>query len=229
VSYILRDDQTPQAFQERQSLDVWSTQVGDSPLARASEQVESMLFHEFFSPRAKYDPERPEDVEEFNSEYFFIDLNDIRRLSNLNLPLTSMNLKIIQGAMKAISSKMVPIGTFWKMVRERIRSFFSLRLPSESFTDPSFQLQNRAKMFLKAIKNISAKPGVSASFDSSWKKFTTSDLENRIRWSDSFIWVNPSSLWVQRVDNMCAEFEAGTVHLQSQFVPQENYYPVLGY
>jgi hypothetical protein len=194
VLYLLRDDQTPRAFFERQLLNVWALESLDTKTNKLSEHWSEVWLQPLFSSEHKLpDLNLIEDM--VNSEKFFwFDLNQIRNFFGLNLPLNQLSGRVLLNVIKQLPGDLVPIGTIFKEFDSDIRAFNAYEKFNTTPVDrnPSASFQKRVDLFRKRVKKILSFPGV---FDevyspSKGRKFTAEDLESRLRWTNSFIWVS---------------------------------------
>jgi len=190
IIHSLRDDQRPEVFWSRLNFNVWQTAVNDSPLAHAAAKAERIIFDFLFSPVFKAQLNLlPLDE---SAPFCWMDLNLLRNIGKLDLPLSGINFRLLSGIMKDLSPKWEPIGSFWKKVQEICRALLVLDYSSEGVESPSFRMGWRLKRFRQLMKSYwasnpeTAHPAYSPK---KWSNWSISELETRVRWAEAFIWV----------------------------------------
>jgi hypothetical protein len=196
IAFLLRDDQRPQTFYDRTLFNVWTISDNETLFAQKCREVEERAFSLFFS----------KDEYCSNLEYFeadnevvglnpWTDLNAIRDALEAPLPLTSINFGIIQNIVSEANLLLVPIGTMWKDVTSRIRSYFAPDYGIEDIQNPDLRLSHRIELFRKRVDKVLKEKGVWAdTYDPHlWSNYSVDKVTNRLKWADSFIWCHPGA------------------------------------
>jgi hypothetical protein len=204
ISYLLRDDQIPETFYERTLLNVWLMSNSPSPSWQRVMDLEKVVFYRFFCPN-----HRAKTWESFLSDdpgkFYWIDLNQLRNLFEVSLPLTAMNYKFLQGIIRERSLLMKPIGFVWKEMVEAVRSHFSLDYSSEGImTNTSFKFSGRVKMFRQKRDSLFKKTSQMKLDVENWRTMSSEDLQSRLTWADSYIWCSPSA-WKLEIQRLLRE------------------------
>jgi len=189
ISYLIRDDQRPSIFLERQSLNIWTLQSSGSLLSRRVEVVLDRIFAAVFHDDARLSLESPSVFEDPG----WFDLNQLRSYMKIDLPLNEINLRVLQVTLK--EWKVVPIGNFWKETSQAVRAIISHFTPPDTIQNPEQRVVKKAQLFQKKIKDLLKGAG---SFSSAYspdilKKKDIFFLEKRCEWADHYFFVtNPT-------------------------------------
>jgi hypothetical protein len=187
IGYLLRDDQRPEVFQKRLSLDIWNLRDSENPVAQRASKISDRVFSVIFNEASRLDLSK--DSLEESAGWF--DLNQFRTLTGGTFPLDELNLNIIKDGIKTF--KFVPIGAYWKSVSSRIRSQTALftKVP-ESDKNPDQSITNRAKLFQKRVHSLTKQAGYwDDAFDPKrWSSKELPFLEKRLLWADHFIFIS---------------------------------------
>jgi hypothetical protein len=196
LQYVIRDDVRPDAFFERESLNIWAN--GDSSdLSEEADRLSKHLIWALFG-----EDRRIQSAEQWQDCYptadskriggepgqkVWIHLGTLRTILGSTLPLNDISIMIIRQWCQEYG--MVPIGTFWKEYTGNLRNSLYLTKRSFSIHSPAHTLAAKARQFHKKMAELYSK---AKSYPPISTKLSLDDLEKRVTWLDNFILVRKS-------------------------------------